>query len=164
MILAAVLALCALLDQGTKALARRDLVNAPPQEFLSGIFRLVYAENVGAFLGLGDSLPAEVRFVVFTVLVIALLIGLAVFTLRMSDDTPVLVIVAVSLVIGGGLSNFIDRLANNGSVVDFMQLRLGPLRTGIFNVADVALMAGLALMLLAMFTQSQPIDDPDTVT
>jgi signal peptidase II len=54
------------------------------------------------------------------------------------------------LVIAGGLGNLLDRLTHGGRVVDFMQLRAGPLRTGVFNVADVALMAGIGLVLLAM--------------
>jgi signal peptidase II len=49
-------------------------------------------------------------------------------------------------VAAGGLGNLWDRLATGGWVVDFMNLGVGPLRTGIFNVADVALMAGVALV------------------
>ena len=40
------------------------------------------------------------------------------------------------------------RLAR-GFVVDFLNVGVGPVRTGIFNVADVAIMAGAALMLIA---------------
>ena len=61
------------------------------------------------------------------------------------------IILAIALVVGGGLSNLIDRLVNEGRVVDFMQLGIGPLRTGVFNVADVAIMGGLAVMLVVVF-------------
>jgi signal peptidase II len=57
-------------------------------------------------------------------------------------------LVGLALVIGGGVSNWIDR-AVRGSVVDFMNIGLGWLRTGVFNIADVALMAGAATLLLA---------------
>jgi signal peptidase II len=50
-------------------------------------------------------------------------------------------------VVAGGASNWIDRLAF-GRVVDFMNVGLGPLRTGIFNVADVAIMVGVGLLIL----------------
>lgn len=147
--------ICILLDQASKAVARQRLVGAPAREFVSGLLRIEYAENPGAFLSLGANLPDETRFVVFTVFVVALLIGLAVFALRMPDDTPMAVVVAIALVIGGGLSNLIDRLVNDGRVVDFMQLGVGPLHTGVFNVADVAIMSGLALMLLSLAMPSK---------
>ncbi len=54
----------------------------------------------------------------------------------------------VTLFVAGGASNWIDRVAR-GSVVDFLNLGVGPVRTGIFNVADVAIMAGAAVMLIA---------------
>ncbi|HEY8123705.1 MAG TPA: signal peptidase II, partial [Myxococcota bacterium] len=41
-----------------------------------------------------------------------------------------------------------DRVLNAGAVTDFVSLGVGPLRTGIFNLADVAIMAGAALLLL----------------
>lgn len=143
------------LDQLSKQFARQTLLGKPPAEYAAGLLRIEYAENPGAFLSLGANLSEELRFVVFTVFVIALLIGLAVFALRMTDDTPMLVVVAIALVIGGGVSNLIDRLANDGRVVDFMQLKAGPLRTGVFNVADVAIMAGLGLMILSLFIQGK---------
>ena len=46
----------------------------------------------------------------------------------------------LTLFLAGALSNLIDRIAV-GSVIDFLNVGIGPLRTGIFNVADVAIMA-----------------------
>ena len=152
--------ICILLDQASKAVARQRLIGAPARELASGLLRIEYAENPGAFLSLGANLPSETRFVMFTVLVVALLIGLAAFVLRMPDDTPMAVVVAIALVIGGGLSNLIDRLVNDGRVVDFMQLGVGPLHTGVFNVADVAIMGGLALMLVALAWPGKRGSDP----
>ena len=50
------------------------------------------------------------------------------------------------LFLAGGLSNLTDRIAI-GSVIDFLNVGIGPIRTGIFNVADVAIMAGVAMVL-----------------
>jgi signal peptidase II len=138
------------LDQVTKSIAQRSLAGEPPREYLGGAVRLEYAENVGSFLSLGASLPAETRFWIFTVFSTALVVGLALYALRASADTPLLVYLGIALVIAGGLGNLLDRLTHEGRVVDFMQLRAGPLRTGVFNVADVALMVGIGLVLLAM--------------
>ena len=54
--------------------------------------------------------------------------------------------VGLVLFLAGGASNLIDRVAF-GSVIDFLNIGLGPFRTGIFNVADVAIMAGVAILL-----------------
>ena len=50
--------------------------------------------------------------------------------------------IAVSFILAGGIGNLIDRVSNHGLVTDFINLGIGPLRTGIFNVADVAVMFG----------------------
>ena len=62
---------------------------------------------------------------------------------------------AFSLVAAGGIGNLIDRIFRQGRVVDFMNMGITvnqfPLRTGIFNVADVAIMAGLFLIIAIEF-------------
>lgn len=55
-------------------------------------------------------------------------------------------ILAYALLLAGGLGNLIDRLMYGGYVVDFINIGIGPLRTGVFNVADVVVVVG-ALML-----------------
>lgn len=55
--------------------------------------------------------------------------------------------VASALIIGGGIGNLIDRISS-GFARDFVVLSFGPIRTGIFNVADVAVTVG-ALLLIA---------------
>jgi len=57
-------------------------------------------------------------------------------------------LLGVALIVAGGASNWIDRLVI-GSVVDFLNVGIGPVRTGIFNVADVAIMLGVMLIVLA---------------
>lgn len=136
------------LDQATKQLAVRTLKGTPPTSHLGGVLRIEYAENPGAFLGLGGRLPAEVGFWVFVLGMAAILTGLAVWLLR-SRRQPAGVVLAMSMVFAGGLSNWIDRVINHGRVVDFLNLGIGRLRTGIFNVADVAIMAGVFLALIA---------------
>jgi signal peptidase II len=53
-----------------------------------------------------------------------------------------------ALVAAGGLGNLWDRLVAGGLVIDFLNLGIGPLRTGIFNVADLAIVAGVVLLAL----------------
>lgn len=56
-------------------------------------------------------------------------------------------VIAISFIIGGGVGNLIDRMFNNGAVIDFMNIGVGSLRTGIFNVADVAIVTGMGLLI-----------------
>jgi signal peptidase II len=143
-----VLVSCVGCDQATKFIARQELATAPMQEYWNGFFRLVYAENPGAFLSLGAGLHPDVRFWIFTIFVALLLSGLAWFVLRHIQKAPIAFVIAVALVVGGGLGNLIDRLVHNGHVIDFMQIGFSPLRTGVFNVADMAIMAGTGLIFV----------------
>jgi signal peptidase II len=59
------------------------------------------------------------------------------------------------LIIGGGFGNLLDRFLNDGAVIDFMNLGLGWLRTGIFNVADMAITGGV-IFLLVFGLRSRP--------
>jgi signal peptidase II len=62
----------------------------------------------------------------------------------------------VTLFVAGGASNWIDRVAR-GSVVDFLNVGVGPVRTGVFNVADIAIMLGAGVVVLAGVFQRRAI-------
>lgn len=53
--------------------------------------------------------------------------------------------IALALLVAGGLGNLIDRL-RYGNVVDFMNIGVGTLRSGISNVADIAVVFGVILL------------------
>jgi len=63
------------------------------------------------------------------------------------DRRPRLAPLGLALVFAGGASNLVDRIVR-GSAVDFLNVGVGPLRTGIFNVADVAITLGVVLLVL----------------
>ncbi|KFE70716.1 signal peptidase II [Hyalangium minutum] len=135
-------------DQASKQMALSHLRDEPAQSFLGGILRLVFAENPGAFLSLGGRLPPALRFGLLTIGVgLILLLGL--LYLVKSQQLGRLQVVALALGVGGGASNWFDRLVNDGRVVDFMVLGIGPVRTGVFNVADIAIVLGFGLLLLS---------------
>jgi signal peptidase II len=134
-------------DRVTKQLALEALQPLPPQSWLGGTIRLQYAENPGAFLGLGHSLPRTLQFWGFTLLPGALLAGLCWFTV-VRWDVPRPQFLALTLIMAGGTGNVIDRVLHNGMVIDFISLGVGPVRTGIFNMADVAVTAGAGMLLV----------------
>ncbi len=133
-------------DHATKRVAVAALKGEPARSFLGGAVRLQYAENAGAFLGLGAGLPEPARSAVFALgnaVLLLVLVGL----LWRSAQLGRRELVALGLLLAGGLSNLLDRLASGGVVVDFLNVGLGGLRTGIFNVADVAITTGALLLL-----------------
>ena len=98
-------------------------------------------------MGLGARLPGSVRFWSLTVLVGVALIGVLRFVWTSQEMNHPMSILGVSLILGGGFSNLIDRMLNSGAVVDFVSMGVGNLRTGIFNLADVAIMIGAGMLL-----------------
>ncbi|PCK09765.1 MAG: signal peptidase II [Alteromonadaceae bacterium] len=142
------------LDQGTKWLASEYLARGPMTSYFFDLFRIGYAENVGAFLGMGSDLSPDLRFLIFTVIVGCFLSALTLFVFIYSKHTSE-ALVAWALVLSGGVSNFYDRAVNNGAVVDFLNLGIGSLRTGIFNIADVAIMIGVGFLLWDEYLRSK---------
>jgi signal peptidase II len=133
-------------DRVTKHMAATALAGGISRSFLADTVRLEYSENAGGFLSLGARLPVAARTGLFTVGTGLALLGLAVVAFQIRHRT--LSLIGISLFLAGGASNWLDRAAT-GRVVDFMNVGLGPLRTGIFNVADVAIMCGAAMFVLA---------------
>lgn len=138
---------CVGCDQTTKTLARDHLQNRPSISLLGDTVRLQYTENPGAFLSLGASLPQHWRRAVFTIGGAAL-VAAALIYVFFASRLSAMQIVAVALLCGGGIGNLLDRVRYDGLVTDFLNLGAGSLRTGIFNVADMALMLGLLLFVV----------------
>jgi signal peptidase II len=92
-------------------------------------------------LSLGAYLPENIRFIIFTFLVGVVLVGGLAYVLVKPMNKYNFTIGL--LILSGGFGNLYDRALNDGRVVDFMLLQMGLLKTGVFNVADVAIMAGL---------------------
>ena len=133
-------------SRGGKHLAVTTLEGHPTRSFLGDTFRLTFARNEGAFLSLGADLPPAVRFALLTVTVGLLLGGLLIYASRSTQLTS-LQVVGCALIASGGISNWIDRVRDSGVVVDFLNVGVGTLRTGIFNVADLAIVAGVVALL-----------------
>jgi signal peptidase II len=136
------------LDQWTKQLATAALKDQPSVTYLADTFRLSWATNEGAFLSLGASLGPQARYWLLTLGVGALLLGLSAYAL-FSKKLDLFQVGSYALIASGGFSNWIDRARFGGVVVDFMSIAVGrfPL-TGVFNIADIAIVAGIILLFL----------------
>lgn len=154
LLIAPVLFSCVGCDQVTKNIARQELANSGPIAFLNNIFRLQYAENPGAFLSLGAGSPGNIRFWVFIFFVGVFLAGMLIYLLVSTKNSKAQII-SLSLVVGGGVGNLIDRIFNEGRVIDFMNIGIGSLRTGVFNVADIAISFGVVWLCAISFKASK---------
>lgn len=144
------------LDQASKVYAMQHwrATAMEPLSFLGGIFRIQYAENPGAFLSLFGGLDPAVRFWVLTVVNGVILAGVGV-CLLLAWPRDLWSWTALALILAGGIGNLIDRIRFENHVIDFLILSTGPLaipwfgeiRTGIFNVADVAITGGFLMLL-----------------
>ena len=63
---------------------------------------------------------------------------------------------ALGLIIGGALGNLADRLTH-GAVADFFLFHVGDFSWYVFNIADIAITAGVALLLLDQAIAPKPV-------
>jgi signal peptidase II len=137
-------------DQTTKRLAAEVLVGAIPYSLVGGSVELLYSENRGAFLGMGAHLESGTRFWLFTVGVGLLLLVLVSRLVRASSISE---LVGWCLIVAGGAGNLIDRLLYDGHVIDFLRVGFAGLRTGIFNLADAAIVVGLLCLFVSALSR-----------
>lgn len=146
-------------DRVTKHMAMTALAGEPTHSYLADTVRLGYVENVGGFLSLGANLSPAIRNIIFTWGTGVMLVVLTVMAFRRHwRGWPT---VGAGIFVAGGASNWSDRLVW-GSVVDFLNVGIGPVRTGMFNVADMAIMLGAALVMFGEF--SHETEAPTTPT
>jgi len=142
-------------DQISKDVVRKTVAPNDYIQVLNDNFILTNVENTGAMLGFGQSFSPIVKIILFQILPILVLIVLL-FRILWKTNMNLWSIVAFAFVIGGGIGNLIDRVAY-GSVTDFFQLKMGFLRTGIFNMADVSVTTGVLLLLFLSFRSNKSV-------
>lgn len=148
---AVTLATCVGCDQVAKAVARTHLTQTSAISLFGGSVSLQLAHNQGAFLSLGASMSPALRQGLLSTGVGCMLAALLAYTLMSSQLRPSQRF-AFAVIVGGGIGNLLDRLRFDGYVVDFIHIGIGPLQTGIFNVADVLICIGVGVLLIEEFT------------
>lgn len=132
-------------DQISKDLVRKNVDSRDYIQVIGDNFILTNVENTGAMLGFGNNFPPIIKNIFLKALPILVLFVLL-FRILQKEHMNIWLIIAFAFVIGGGVGNLIDRIAY-GSVTDFFQIKLGVLKTGIFNMADVSVTLGAILIL-----------------
>ena len=148
-------------DQASKHYAVNHWKGQPRQSFFNDVFRIEYAENEGAFLSMFGTLSPAVRY---AILVVGNGIGMTVLAVLLLGVAKIdrWSYVAWILVFVGGIGNLIDRIRIQ-AVIDFLNLGVSPgLRTGIFNVADIAISAGFLMLVPQIFMPPKSDKDIET--
>ena len=146
---------CIACDESTKKLARENLKNRKPIIFMNDLFRLEYAENSGAFLSLGSDSSENIHFWILRIVPVAVLTALLFYIIFKIDKMDKMKLISFALIFSGGFGNIFDRFFNSRLVIDFMNMGIGNLRTGIFNFADLYITSGLILFLIASFSEER---------
>ena len=132
-------------------------------EIIGETFILTNVENSGAFLGMGSDLNPIIKTILLLILPIAVLL-IVLHYLLTKKEIDNLTVIGLSFIVGGGIGNMYDRILY-GQVTDFFHIDFGGIfKTGIFNMADVSVMVGMGLILLASFVNSKPKNKKTTLT
>lgn len=129
------------LDQWTKFLAVKHLMNRPAYSILNGVFELLYSENRGAAFGILQGRQ------VFFLLIALIVLSAAVYAVsRMPANKKYLPLHLIAMFLSAGaVGNMIDRFIR-GYVVDFLYFKL--IDFPIFNVADCYVTVSMFIFLL----------------
>ena len=133
-----------ILDRVVKVSVSSGMAPGDSIPLIENIFHITYVRNEGAAFSMLQGHPT--LLIIFPAVVLG--IGIIFICVKKNDFNAVF-LVSLSLIIGGGLGNLTDRLAQ-GYVVDMFDFRFFP----VFNVADIAVCVGCGLLMLYMAVYS----------
>lgn len=146
--------LAVVVDQITKQLADAHLAGRGPLVLLEGLFMLTYSRNPGAFFSMGADMEPGIRRVFFVVATLAA-VALIVHLYRRAAREQRALRWALLFLLAGAFGNLVDRVLY-GEVIDFMRLHYQDVfYWATFNVADVYICVGLALLVVDLFRSSR---------
>lgn len=134
-----------IIDQLTKFLVLGFLGVGESVE-INSFFSLTHVHNYGAGFSLLASEDGWQQYFLVGVSAIASL-GI-IFWMSVTDKAKVLMLASLGLILSGAIGNLIDRVAY-GFVIDFVDLHYGEFYWPIFNVADIAIVMGVVLLMVA---------------
>ena len=135
------------LDQWTKWAIVKSIKLNETVEMINHFFYLTYVQNTGA----GFSMFAQAGMGFFASLTLIALVAM-VYMFFKTDDSRYQI--CLSLVFSGAIGNFIDRMSL-GYVRDFFSFYIFGYPFPVFNVADICITVGIALILISMFIEDK---------
>ena len=141
--------LVVLLDQITKIWVHKTMGLYESKPIVPPFLDLHYIRNTGAAFGLLSGSHADFR-IPFFILVSSVAIGIILYLFYKLEESEVMMPLALALVLGGAIGNLVDRI-RQGEVIDFILVHYKAFHWPAFNVADIAITAGVGLLVLRIF-------------
>ncbi len=132
------------LDVITKLIIKSKVAYLTAIPVIDGFFNIVYVLNPGAAFGFLRNLDDSYRqlfFIVVTIIAIIFIFFL------MKNEERTLSSYAYALVLAGATGNLIDRI-HTSYVVDFLDFYIGDYHWPAFNVADICISTGIAILII----------------
>ena len=143
-IVAGIIAALIVLDQLVKAYVVQNIALGEVKPWIPNLVSLTYLQNRGAAFSI-----LQDQQLLFAVITLVVVVG-AIWYLHKHMEDSFWMVLGLTLIIAGGLGNFIDRVSQ-GFVVDMFHLDF--INFAIFNVADSYLTVGVIILLLAMLKE-----------
>lgn len=143
-IVAGVIAILIVLDQLVKSYVVQNIALGEIKSWIPNFVSLTYLQNRGAAFSI-----LQDQQLLFAVITLVVVVG-AIWYLHKHMEDSFWMVLGLTLIIAGGLGNFIDRISQ-GFVVDMFHLDF--INFAIFNVADSYLTVGVIVLLLAMLKE-----------
>lgn len=128
-----------LFDQASKLFIQHKMKIGESIPVIKGIFHITYIENPRTSFGL---LEYNTTFFIIGALISIILVILIYKKIIFKKDS--FMYIPLTLVLGGAVSNLIDRVRVDGRVIDFIDFRIWP----VFNFADSAIVCGMLILLI----------------
>ena len=142
----AIAALIFIADQATKAMVEKFIPERGVITVIPRLLNLIHVQNGGAAFGLFSDSPAPWKEDLLIAVSAALLAMIATIVWRSRRITRASG-VGLALILGGALSNLVDRI-RFGQVVDFLDFYVKDYHWYTFNLADSAIVVGAGLLIL----------------
>lgn len=140
------------LDQWTKWLIVKSMHVGESITVIKNFLYITSHRNRGAAWGI---LEGQMWF--FYVITVAVIIFIVYYLRKAKQEGP-LFGVSLALILGGAIGNFIDRVLRQ-EVVDFINTYIFTYDFPVFNVADSALVIGVALLIIQMFLEERQLKE-----
>jgi signal peptidase II len=138
-----------ILDQVTKVIAENNLILGVRESIIDGFFYFTLLYNRGA----AWSILSGNRWFLVSVSVVAT-VGFIFYYFKRLNNSKAILLLALSLIIGGTFGNLIDR-ALYGQVIDFLDFIIFSYNYPVFNLADTFLVIGMGLLIIAIYFEDK---------
>lgn len=128
------------IDQIVKQVIIKNILNSSI-EIINGVLNFIYVENTGGAYGIGSN--NILMFIIINVIIIGILMK---FVISKRDEINNALLIAISLIIAGGIGNLIDRIFR-GYVIDFIDIN-PVFKYPVFNIADIFVVTGCIVIAI----------------